>query len=226
MLTIFIRAIIIFLTVLVALRLMGKRQISEMQPFEFAITLIIADLACLPMQDVSIPLLYGLIGIFAIFFVQMVISHLNKKSMIMRGMVSAKANVIITPFGIDFQQLNNQGLTISDLEESMRISNCFSFADIEYGILETNGKMSFMQRPNTSPSLTLSFSLISVGKIDNYGLKYLKVTKESLSEILKFLEVELKNVLVLTLDNKGNVYYQEKFKQYIVTTINMEDYVE
>ena len=177
------------------------------------------------MQDVSIPLFYGVIAILAIFLVQMIISILNKKSMRMRGLFSDKPSVIITPDGIDFDQLDSQGLTISDLEESMRTADCFSFSDIEYGILETNGQMSFIKRPNDDNSLCLPFSLISSGKIDYHSLKYLKLDKNSLDKLLNTFKIELSNVLVLTLDCKGNVYYQEKYKKYQVTNITMEDYL-
>ena len=177
------------------------------------------------MQDVSIPLIYGIIAILAIFLVQLAIAQLNKKSMRMRGIFSAKPSIIIDPNGIDFDQLDSQGLTISDLEESMRTADCFSFADIEYGILETNGQMSFLKRPSDSNVLCLPFAVISAGKIDHHSLKYLKLNTTTLTNLLETLNIKLEDVLVLTLDCKGNVYYQEKYKKFITTTIDMEGYI-
>ena len=120
MLTVFLRAIIVFATVFIVLRLMGKRQIGEMQPYELVITLVIADLACVPMSDVSIPLLYGIVAILAIFLVHTVIVMMSKKSVKLRRIFSGKPIVVMNPDGIDFNELTKLNMTIADLEENLR----------------------------------------------------------------------------------------------------------
>ncbi len=216
MLTVFFRTIIVFFAVLVILRLLGKRQIGEMQPFELAITLIIADLACIPMSDVTIPLLYGIVAILGLFLLHTVLIILNQKSMFFRRVLSGKPAIIITPDGIDFDMLRKLNMTISDLEEGMHNAQCFSFADIQYAILETNGVLSVVKKSEDSQSQTLPLVLISAGKIDTKSLHYLNRDKSIIDKILKENNIkDLKNVLILTIDNKGKLFIQEKYKKSI-----------
>ena len=105
MLIVFVRTAIIFATLLIIMRLMGKRQIGEMQPFEFIITLIIADLACIPMSDVSIPLLYGIVAILALFILHQLLAILQKNSVIFRRIISGKPSIVINKKGIVFTEL-------------------------------------------------------------------------------------------------------------------------
>ena len=95
MVVIFIRTLIIFIALVVVMRLMGKRQIGEMQPFELVLTLIIADLACVPMADVSIPLVYGIVGIFALFLLHQIFSLIEQSGEKAKNLISGKPSVVI-----------------------------------------------------------------------------------------------------------------------------------
>ena len=115
-----IRTAIIFIVLLIIMRLMGKRQIGEMQPFELVITLLIAELACIPMADVSIPLLYGIISVVTIFVLHEIMTLLDLKLKPLKSFISGKPSVVVNKNGIDDYQLKRNNLDVSDLIESLR----------------------------------------------------------------------------------------------------------
>ena len=123
---IFIRTIIVFITLLVIMRLMGKRQIGEMQPFELVITLLIAELACIPMSDTSIPLLYGIISILTIYFLHQIVCLLDLGFKSMKAVLSGSPSIVLNKQGIDDTQLKKNNLDVSDLIESLRGAGYFS----------------------------------------------------------------------------------------------------
>ena len=131
---IFIRTAIIFLILLTVMRLMGKSQVGEMQPFEFVISLLIAELACIPMADTSIPLLYGIIAIITIFILHQIVWLLDLWFKPMKTIICGKPSIVINKDGIDEYQLKKNNLDVSDLIESMRVAGYFSLDDVYYGL--------------------------------------------------------------------------------------------
>ena len=125
MLIVFIRVLIIYITVLVFLRLMGKRQIGEMQPYEVVITLIIADLATLPMSDTNIPLLHGILPLAILVLLHYLITLLTRKSIKLRRIISGQPVVVISPKGIEYQALKSLNITIDDIFPLMLFHRCF-----------------------------------------------------------------------------------------------------
>ena len=208
MLTVFFRSIIIFTTVFIVLRLMGKRQIGEMQPYELVITLIIADLACVPMSDISIPLLYGIVAILAIFLVHTIIVLLSKKSVKLRRLFSGKPVVLMTPDGIDFNELTKLNMTIADLEENLRNAGCFSFEEVQYAVVETNGKLSVITKTKDDPEPTLPVMIVTSGKINYDNLSSSGFSKERVLAFLKKENAELDDLLFFSVDEDGNAFFQ------------------
>lgn len=218
MFVIFVRSIILYFVLLFAIRLMGKRQIGEMQPFEFVITLIIANLGTIPMEDISKPLLYGLISILAVVIIHHFVVLLVKNSIRARDILEGRPTIVITPKGIKFEELKQQRLNISDLIECLRGAGYFSFADIDYGIYETNGTFSALEKQNNNAKnekKALPIVLVECGKLNPKSAKMCSVDSEWVLKSLKPLKVRnLKDVLVYTLDNFGNVYVQLKNQSY------------
>ena len=222
MLIIFIRSIIIFLTLMLVMRLMGKRQIGEMQPFEFIITLIIADLACIPMTDISIPLVYGIVAILALFVLHQLMFLLEKSGTIVKQIISGKPSVVINKNGVDIKELKRNALDVEDLIESLRAQGYFSLDDIDYAIFEANGKLSTLEKQNylsTKPALPLL--IIDEGKLKKDNLKKSLVSEEFIQNILKNNQTTVKKVEVLTLDNNGKVYLQTKNAPYKAFTVQL-----
>lgn len=220
MIIIFIRSTLIFLTLMLVMRLMGKRQIGEMQPFEFIITLIIADLACIPMADVSIPLVYGIVAILALFVLHQLMFILEKTGNAVKKIISGKPSVVINRNGVDFTELKRNALDVEDLIESLRAKGFFSLDNIDYAIFEANGKLSALQKEDyLSNPPSLPILVISDGKIKTDNLKKCKLEKDFLDNFLKKQKTSLKNVQVMTVDNNGKIYFQVKNQPYKILDV-------
>lgn len=217
MILVIIRTAIIFVVLLVIMRLMGKRQIGEMQPFELVITLLIAELACIPMADASIPLLYGIISVVTIYVLHEVMTLLDLKLKPLKSLISGKPSVVINKNGIDDYQLKRNNLDVSDLIESLRTAGYFSLDSVDYALYEANGTFSALPKEDYEQLQTsLPLVMIDNGKYDQKNLDLTGLKKEYFDAILKEQGVKnVKKVLVLTADGNGKLYLQtkgEKFK--------------
>lgn len=223
MLTVFIRVLIIYITVLIFLRLMGKRQIGEMQPYEVVITLIIADLATIPMSDTKVPLLHGILPLAILVLIHYAITFLTRKSITIRRIMSGKPVVVISPQGIMYQALKDLNMNIDDLLEALRQGNYYSFDQILYAIVETNGKMSIIPTSENAPATAqdvgkqnppaqIPHVIVSDGKLVKDEVKSSKINLKQLNKMLDKLKTSIKNLLVFTIDDDGKVFYQIKGK--------------
>ena len=138
MLLIFFRSIILYFFVLVVMRLMGKREISQMQPFEFVISMMIANLATIPMEEDGIPMLYGVVPILALLLMHILLSIMNLKSMRMREIICGKPRIMIYRGKIDELSLIKESMSLNELQERLRAYGITNIGDVEYAILETN----------------------------------------------------------------------------------------
>lgn len=209
---VFIRTTIIFFVLLSVMRLMGKSQIGEMQPFEFVITLLIAELACIPMADSSIPLLYGVVSIVAIFILHQLVWLLDSWFAPMKAVICGKPSLVINRQGVDSYQLRKNNLEISELIESMRGAGYFNLDDVYYGLYEANGSFSALPKETVRKSLPLL--IIENGKKNAKNCRIARLDDEELCSILKAERVKLKQVLVMTADGEGRIYFQQKGKPY------------
>ena len=216
---IFIRTAIIVLTLLLCMRLMGKSQIGEMQPFEFVITMLIAELACIPMADSSIPLMYGIISVVTIFILHQVVWLMDLWFKPMKTIICGKPSLVITREGVDSYQLRKNNLDVSDLIESMRVAGYFNLDDVYYGLYEANGSFSALEREQKTNSLPVL--VIDNGRVDKTNLKIAGITQESLQKFLKERKVRPRQVLVMTVDGNGRVYFQRKGKPYSIERIEV-----
>jgi len=210
---IFIRTAIIFITLLLIMRLSGKSQIGEMQPFEFVISLLIAELACIPMADTSIPLLYGIIAIIAIFILHQIVWLLDLWFKPMKTVICGKPSIVINKDGIDEYQLKKNNLDVGDLIESMRVAGYFSLDDVYYGLYEANGSFSALENPDRSTS-SLSVTVIDGGKADKKNLALCGIDRQELDKFLEEQNASLKQVIVMTVNSEGRVYFQKKGEKY------------
>ncbi len=199
---------------------MGKRQIGQMQPFELVLTLIIADLATIPMAEVSVPVLHGVVPLFTLAILHFIITILTKLSTKFSNFISGKPVIVINPKGIDYQAMKQLNLTIDDILAALRNCGYFSVAQVQYAIMETNGKISVLPKvadaPATNGALNLKeeesfvpITLISEGQLmqDNLNLAGLK--KEDVEAIVKAQGGKsIKKVLILSVEKTGKSYIQ------------------
>ncbi|WP_194191156.1 DUF421 domain-containing protein [Clostridium chrysemydis] len=153
MFIIFIRTVILYILVICVMRLMGKRQVGELQPYEFVITIMISDLASLPMQDTRLPLLLGVIPILTLLLMKMILSQIQLKSQVARRVIDGEPSILIYKSKINYNALKNQQINIDELLEEIRLSGYFDLEDIQYAILETNGHISILPRDTQNSEL-------------------------------------------------------------------------
>ena len=224
MLVNFIRAIILYIVVLIVMRLMGKREIGQLQPFELAISIMIADLASVPMAELGIPLTNGIIPILGLLFIHMIISVLNVKNVNLRKILSGQPAILIYRGKIDEKKLRKERLTINELQERLRGNNIFNLEDVEYAILETNGEISVIPKPSKRgialEDLNLKaeyegipYDLVIDGKIMRDNLKKIGKDEKWLRKELKKFNATPKETLVATIDGKGSFFCQKKSKK-------------
>ncbi len=222
MFIVFIRVLIIYLTVLVFLRMMGKRQIGEMQPYEVVITLIIADLATLPMSDTNIPLLNGILPLALLVLIHYSLTMLTRKNIKIRRVISGKPVIVISPNGIEYTALRDLNMNIDDLMEAIRQCNYYSLDQVLFAIVETNGKISVIPKSENAPATAqdvkvqnppakLPHIIVSDGKLIKNELDIVKINMETFNKILKHLNIKkLKDLIILSLDDDGKLSYQIK----------------
>lgn len=208
-----IRTAVVYFFVTLAIRLMGKRQIGDMQPNELVITLLISEIAAIPLQDTSQPVLNGIVAIFILVVIEIIISVLTMKSLKIRKIMSGNSAVVIKNGVIDQQMLRKVRLTVMDLIELLRGQGYFKVENIAYAILEVNGSLSVVEKSKYRPVQTGDFKQIKVekaslplpvisdGRIISESLKDLDITPFDLEQLI--FPTHPKDVFLMTLDRYG-----------------------
>ena len=221
MLITFFRAIILYIFVLIVMRLMGKREIGQMQPFELAISIMIADLSTVPMADIGIPIFNGIIPILGLLLMHLIISIVNLKSLKAREIICGKPRILIYRGKIDEKALKKERFTINELQERLRGNNIVNISDVEYAILETSGQVTVIQKPekrNTIPEdfniypeyEGITYDLVVDGKIMEKNLEVLGKDYQWLERELSKMNIKPEEALIATLDGKGKIFCQKK----------------
>lgn len=222
MLLIIIRTLILYAAVLVVMRVMGKREIGQLQPIELVVALLIADLAAIPMQDTGIPLLSGLIPILVLMAAQVTLALVSLKSDTVRGIVSGRPSVVVENGRIVEPELRRLRYSINDLLEQLRSKNYPNPADVEFAILETNGQLSVIPKSQKralqpcdlnidTPYEGMPLILVADGVVNRKNLQRAKLDETWLREELRRHGVrDPKEVFFANLDTTGKLYYQLK----------------
>lgn len=224
MLNTFIRVIILYILVLLIMRLMGKREIGQMQPFELVIAMMIADLASIPMADVGVPLFNGVIPIIALLLLQLLISILNLKSIKLRKIMCGVPSILIYRGKIDEKVLKKEKFTINELQERLRENNVFNIGDVEYAILETSGQVTVIQKPNKRNLIPedleinpeyegIPYDLVIDGVIMYDNLKAIGKDYNWLKKQTEKFKIKPEEALVITFDGKEQIFCQAKEKK-------------
>lgn len=222
MLVVFVRALILYIIVVITMRIMGKRQIGQLQPFELAIAIMISELAAVPMQNTGIPLINGIIPILTLLIAQLVMSFLTLKSIRARALICGKPSILIENGKICEKELCREMYTLNDLLEQLRIKNVANLADVEFAILETNGQLSVIpksqKRPLTPQDMNiqtsyegLSLDVIIDGHVIEKNLEKSRLDLAWLvREIKKLGYSGPEDILFASLDSDGNLFHQPK----------------
>lgn len=213
-----VRTIILYLLIIAGIRLMGKRQVGELEPSELVLSLIIADLASVPMQDFGIPLLTGIIPIITLLSLTMMLSVLTMKSVRFRALLCGRPSIIIREGKLDQKEMARNRLTVDELLEELRTKGYTDLAAVKYAILETNGQISVLpyaaQKPPTAQQLNLSpqdpglpLVIISDGQLLQRNLALLGYSRSWLNDYLKQKGYSgFSRVFLLMADPSGGIY--------------------
>lgn len=224
---IFIRTTVLYLLVILVVRLMGKRQIGELQPYELVMTIMIADLAALPMQDSRLPLLLGIIPIVTLLIINVLITEFQIKSPRFRKFVDGTPCVLICKGQLNLSVIKTQRLSLDDVLEQIREGGYLDISEIQYAILENNGKLSLIPKSNydvvkkqdlniNTSNPTMPLVLYFDGKFNNES--FIKINKNTdwLNKQLKSVNApSLNNLYLVMLDSNGKLFYQYKNKDNI-----------
>ena len=197
MLVVFIRSIILYIAVLIALRVMGKGEIAEMNAFDLVITLLLSEVAAIPMQDNSIPIIYGISSITALVFIEILISYIALKSRTVSKILSGSPTVLINKSKLNYKQLKKERISIEELLESLRSQGYFNLKDVQYALLETDGNLSIVPSPSYD---SIKDNLNELNKDEKWILKTLK------SKNIK----KVKDVLIFMIDENDDIFIQRK----------------
>lgn len=221
MLTVLFRAALLYILIIFALRLMGKRQLGELQPTELVITILISNIASLPIEDPSIPMVMGIIPIFVLVAFELIVSNLSLKNRAFRKFISGNPIVIIQDGVLNQSALHELRFSIDDLMESLREQNIFNLSDVHYAIVETTGKVSVLQKfeaQTTTPDMfelkgqdkNPPVLLISDGKLIKENLNESHVSKSWLETILKQEHIKISEVFLMTVDQQQDYHLIRK----------------
>lgn len=219
MLVTFFRAIVLYILVLIVMRLMGKREIGQLQPFELAISIMIADLATIPMAETGVPISNGIIPILGLLVMHLLISMLNMKSTKAREIICGKPSILIFRGKIDQKVLKRERFTINELEERLRDNNIFNIGDVEYAVLETSGQVTVIPKPNkraTTPEdfniepkyEGIPYDLVIDGKVMYENLEKLGKNYVWLKKQTEKFGIQPEDALIVTIDGNNQFFCQ------------------
>jgi len=219
-----IRTVLLYIVIIVAVRLMGKRQISELQTSELVVTLLISDIASIPMQDTGQPLVSGLLPMAVLVVCEIVVSALMVKSGKFRRLICGRPIVVINNGKVDQKEMRRLRLTTEDLFEDLRQKDVFSIEDVAYAIVETNGKMSVIKKPDKEtpvngmlgiilPDTGIETVVISDGEISDLSAKLCNKSRAWVEGVLRGQNVQLKDVFIMTANTKGDFIIIKKEKK-------------
>ena len=225
MLIVIIRSVLLYFIIVLSLRLMGKKQLAQLQPSELVTTILISNIATLSLEDLSVPMIYGVIPILMVVSMDVIMSYIMLKSTNIRKMVTGTPQIIISDGKIDQQVMKRLRYTIDELMEAMRECMIFDLSEVQYAIVETTGKINFFQKSCYRNVEKCDFDikqtncnppslLIKDGEINIPALARFEGGKLRLIKLLSEKGYELKDVFIMTYsDDKGaNIILKDKKK--------------
>ena len=219
---ILIRTLIVYFSLLLTMRLLGKRQLGEMELSEFVLAALIADLAAHPLQDIGIPMMNGLLPILVLFCCEVMIAWGSLKNVRLRSVLFGKPSILIEKGKINQREMKKNRFTVDELMEQLRSQGCTDISNVEYAILETGGKLSLLLYPAKKPPAAelmgvqpddggLPVIIISDGRVIGSNLKRMGYNKSWLDKQLKSKgHSSYDTVFLMTVNAAGQIYFAPK----------------
>lgn len=219
-----IRAVILYIVITFSLRLMGKRQLGELQPSELVVTILISNIAAIPVEDSSVPMIMGIVPILTLVCLDVVMSGIMLKSTKIRKLIIGSPRIIISEGKILQNEMKRLRFSVDDIMESMRTQNIFDIKQIHYAIVETNGKINFLLKKDYQPAEKQDVKaggstenppsvIIRDGVRDSEQLRLIDLGEAWLTKILRENHLSEKQVFLMTADKNGNYEIVESEKK-------------
>lgn len=216
-----IRATILYVIIIFLIRLMGKRQIGELQPSELVITILISEIASIPMENNSVPIINSVVALFALVAYEILTSAAGLKSNKLRSVIQGHPVIVIRDGKIDAKALKKLRMTVNDLVSALRQKDVFEVSQVSYAIFETNGKISVLLKPEYRNSSAadldiypadngMPFAVVCDGEIIDETVKDSTFDISHVKKIIVSSKIPVEEILIMTVDSKGNVYIERK----------------
>ena len=210
----FLRAVFLYLVLIATVRLMGKRQVGQMEPSEFVVTMLLADLASIPMDDPSVPLYQGLLPMAAVLATELVLSVLSRDSVLFRKLLCGKPVILIENGKLLQRNLRRTRITPDELTGHLRIKDVLDITTVQYAILETNGELSVFLWPEYQPlsrdgaeEQSLPVTIIEDGVLLRKNLSVAGKNQAWVEKILRRHHSSVQKTYLLTVDENGKVFW-------------------
>ena len=221
MLTILFRTVIVYLLLIGTMRIMGKRQLGELEVSELVTTLLVSELASIPISDPSIPVVYAVIPLFTILTIEVILSMILLKCPKLKNMVSTRPSILIRHGKLDQKGMRRIRITIDELISEIRQAGLTTLADVDYAILEQNGKITIIPKKCAQPLSAkdmdypvsesgILHALIEDGTVNQYNMTMMNLTQPWLDTKLKERALSLSQVFFLGIDDAQQLYWIEK----------------
>ena len=219
----YIRTIVLYAVLIAVIRLMGKRQIGQMEPSEFVVTMLVANLAAIPMQDSAIPLFSGFVPILTVLGVELCLSTLSLRSIFVRKMLCGKPVILIENGNILQENLRKTRVTLDELTGHLREKDVLDLKSVQYAILETNGNLSVFPYPNDRPATAkeagiqadkqyLPLTIVSDGKLLKENLAKAGKDTTWVNKVLSQRHADLEDTWLLTVDSADHILFYRREK--------------
>ena len=220
----FIRAIIIYIFVIIAVRLMGKRQVGELKPHELVITILLSAVALIPLEENSMPLANCLVPILLFISMEIIVSVISMKSLWFRNLLQGRPIFIIRKGKLDQKKLSEMRFTIDDVIDALRQKDIFDLSEVEDAVIETNGTISVLpkaeNRPLTPKDMGITpkdngmpITIVMDGKPVNEYFNEYKINDKRIELVISNTKKDVSKIMLLTIDDKGNTFLIEKEKK-------------
>lgn len=216
-----IRATVLYLTIIFLMRLMGKRQIGELQPSELVVTILLSEIASIPMQDNRVPILHSVVALFALVAYEIFSSVIGLKSNKIRAVIQGHPVIVIRDGKIDLKALRKLRMSVNDLMSLLRQKDVFDVSVVSYAIFETNGKISVLLKPESRNSTAkdigisptddgMPFAVVCDGKIVDETVEQSQIEPDKIKKMILSTKIPLEEIMIMTVSNNGIIFLARK----------------
>ena len=197
-----LRTLILYIVIMVAMRIMGKRQVGDMQPSDLVVSLLISEIAAMPIDNIDRPIVNGIIAVFLLVFLETALACISLKSGKLRRAVNGAPVIIINRGKVDRSALKRLRITTDELLETLRSQGVFDISTVQYAIIEPNGQLSVLEKSGGS----LAVPVICDGKMQTHFMQSVGISKHEVNSALKKRGISAEDVFIMTLDGDGKAF--------------------